>query len=282
MDFVDLHMHTTHSDGSLTPPELAERIAESGVRAVALTDHDTLGGVSALREALAANGVTVVPGCELSATDGNADIHILGYCVSENDASFEKELERFVYGRTERAKVMVDKLRAHGVPITFEMVQEIAGDSAVGRPHVADAILQLGIVQDREEIFQKWIGATGPCYVPKTTLQAAEAIQMIHDVGGVAVLAHPATLKHDELIPGMIAAGLDGLEVMHPRQDDDARRRYHALAKKNGLLVSGGSDFHGKRTPTYSIGMLDVPYELLDAIQTAAAGGGRRTVALAL
>ena len=280
--FVDLHMHTTHSDGSLTPAELAERIRESGVVAVALTDHDTLKGVSDLRGELAANGIEVSAGVELSATDGNADIHILAYNVDESNAAFTDELSRFVMGRTERAKVMLDKLRDVGVDIPFASVEEIANGAAVGRPHVAEALLKFGHVKDLEEAFQRWIGARGTCYVPKTTLMAAEAIAMVHSVGGVAVLAHPQTLGHDEMIPGMIDAGLDGLEVMHPRQDGAARMHYHALATKHRLLVTGGSDYHGKRTPNYSIGMCKVPASLYAAVCAVAAGGPRVTVPLSI
>lgn len=280
--YVDMHMHTTHSDGSLTPGELAERIRESGVTAVALTDHDTLKGVPELRAELETTGIAVSAGVELSATDGNADIHILAYNVDETNEAFTNELTRFVMGRTERAKVMLDKLRGVGVDIPFAAVEEIANGAAVGRPHVAEALLKFGHVQDLEEAFQRWLGAKGPCYVPKTTLMAAEAITMAHAVGGVAVLAHPQTLGHDEMIPGMIEAGLDGLEVMHPRQDGAARMKYHAMAKKHGLLVTGGSDFHGKRTPTYSIGMCKVPATLFDAVRAVAAGQPRVTVPLSI
>ncbi len=265
-----------------TAGELAERIRESGVTAVALTDHDTLKGVAELRGLLADSGIDVSAGVELSATDGNADIHILAYNVDETNQEFTAELKRFVMGRTERAKVMLDKLRTVGVDIPFDAVKEIAGDAAVGRPHVAEALLKFGHVKDLEEAFQRWIGARGPCYVPKTTLLAAEAIQMAHDVGGVAVLAHPHTLGHDEMIPGMIEAGLDGLEVLHPRQDGAARMKYFAMAKKHGLLVTGGSDFHGKRTPTYAIGMCQVPASLFEAVKAVAAGQPRQTIPLSI
>ncbi len=271
--FVDLHMHTTHSDGSLTPAELAERVRDSGVAAVALTDHDTLGGVAALRAALQAAGVEVSAGVELSATDGNADIHILAYNVDESNEAFTAELARFVMGRTERARVMLDKLRTVGVDIPFEAVETIANGAAVGRPHVAEALLQFGHVKDLDEAFQRWIGARGPCYVPKTTLLAAEAIAMVHGVGGVTSLAHPHTLGHDEMIPGMIEAGLDGLEVMHPRQDGAARMKYHALAKKHGLLVTGGSDYHGPDAPHPRLGA-PLPD---DAISAFLAAGERRS-----
>lgn len=280
--FVDLHMHTTHSDGSLTPGELAERVRESGVTAVALTDHDSLAGVAELRRELHAAGIEVSAGVELSATDGNADIHVLAYNVDESNDLFTRELERFVLGRTERAKVMLEKLRAVGVDIPFSAVEEIANGAAVGRPHVAEALMTFGHVKDLDEAFQRWIGARGPCYVPKTTLLAAEAIAMVHGVGGVAVLAHPQTLGHDEMIPGMIAAGLDGLEVMHPRQDGSARMKYFTMAKKHALLVTGGSDFHGKRTPNYSIGMCKVPASVYDAVRAVAAGQPRTTVPLSI
>jgi predicted metal-dependent phosphoesterase TrpH len=280
--YVDLHLHTTYSDGSLSPEELAEHVVRAGVRGVALTDHDTLGGVPRLRAALEAAGVDVTAGVELSATDGNADIHILAYCVDESNERFDTELKRFVMGRTERARVMLDKLRAHGADISFDTVLEIANGAAVGRPHVAEALLRAGYVKDLDEAFQRWIGARGPCYVPKTTLLVADAVRMVREVGGVALLAHPATLNHDEMIPAMIESGLDGLEVLHPRQNDAARARYHALARQHGLLISGGSDFHGTRTPTYSVGMSHVPVALLDAIRAAAGGGVRRTADIAV
>ncbi|MFA6666381.1 MAG: PHP domain-containing protein [Armatimonadota bacterium] len=268
---ADLHVHTTASDGTLTPSETVQEAARAGVSAVAITDHDTLEGVPEALEAGRRAGVVVVPGVEINTDYGQSEVHMLGYFINAESGPLSGELERLRVHRTERARAMVEKLRAIGIMITFDMVREIAGSGSVGRPHVARAIVQAGYSSNVSGAFGKYLvrGAAG--YVPRSKLTPFAAIQIIRASGGVAVMAHPGSSKHDELIPQFAEAGMQGLEVYHTDHSSHERRHYKKLAVKYGLIITGGSDSHGpgvlKMVP---IGHATVPLEAVDRLKEAA------------
>jgi predicted metal-dependent phosphoesterase TrpH len=249
---IDLHTHSTASDGTDTPAELVRNAAAAGLDVVALTDHDTTRGHA---EALAAlpEGLTLVTGAELSCRIDGVSMHLLAYLFdpAEPDLLAERELVRD--DRVPRARAMVAKLNELGVPVTWEQVARIAGDGSVGRPHVATALVELGVVPTVSDAFtQDWLADGGRAFVEKHETDPFEAIRLIKGAGGVAVFAHPAASKRGRTVPEsaiaeMAAAGLDGIEVDHMDHDEPARARLRGLAEELGLLVTGSSDYHGSR-----------------------------------
>ena len=261
--FVDLHSHSTASDGAVAPAVVVERAHAAGLAALALTDHDTLGGVAEAREAGGRLGVRIVPGAELSAHDGEREIHLLALHV-EDPAALDAELARFRDQRHERAEEMVRLLRGLGASVTMDDVLERAGEGAVGRPHVARAMVDSGFVRDHREAFDRYIGAGRPAYVAKSVLPVPDAIRMAHDAGGIAVFAHPCGDGTRDRVERFARAGLDGLEILHPSQGPADVQRLGALADHFGLLRSGGSDWHGAAEGPRTLGVMRVPHEWLD------------------
>ncbi|HEY0969790.1 MAG TPA: PHP domain-containing protein [Gemmatimonadales bacterium] len=262
--FVDLHSHSTASDGAMAPAAVVERAGAAGLAALALTDHDTLAGVA---EAMAAGervGVRVVAGAELSAHDGEDEVHLLALHV-EDPAVLDAELARFRERRHERAAEMVRLLRALGASVTLESVLERAGEGAVGRPHVARAMVDAGFVRDHREAFDRYIGAGRPAYVPKDVLPVVDAIRIAHDAGGIAVFAHPGGSGTRDRVERFARAGLDGLEVLHPSHGSEDVARLGALADHFGMVRSGGSDWHGATEGPRTLGVMRVPHAWLDA-----------------
>ncbi|MET9834089.1 PHP domain-containing protein [Streptomyces sp. NPDC006385] len=249
---IDLHTHSTASDGTDTPAELVRRAAAAGLDVVALTDHDTTRGHA---EAIAAlpDGLTLVTGAELSCRIDGISMHMLAYLFDPEEPALLAERELVRDDRVPRAKGMIAKLNALGVPVTWEQVLRIAGDGSVGRPHVASALVELGVVPTVGDAFtQDWLADGGRAFVEKHETDPFEAIRLIKAAGGVAVFAHPAASKRGRTVPesaiaAMAAAGLDGIEVDHMDHDPDARARLRGLAKELGLLTTGSSDYHGSR-----------------------------------
>jgi predicted metal-dependent phosphoesterase TrpH len=209
----------------------------------------------------------LIPGVELSTTIEGVDLHLLGYYF---DWTYEPLLERlhhFQQVRAQRAEQMVHKLNQLGIDITYKQVQDIAGDGAIGRPHVAEALVQEGIVITKNEAFNRYIGYNGPAYVPKFKISPIEGIQLIREAGGVAVLAHPGTVKRDELIPRFVSEGLGGLEVIHPDHNETTTQHYIELARKHDLAMTGGSDFHGPNTNLSVFGKFTIPCAWLDSLR---------------
>jgi 3',5'-nucleoside bisphosphate phosphatase len=259
MTRIDLHTHSTHSDGTFAPAELVRLAAERDLQVVALTDHDTTNG---LPEALATGlevGVQVVPGVEFSAEYLGTSVHILCYWMDEEDPALQLELRRLREDRYRRGEVMVDKLGSLGLPVEFERVREIAGDATIVRPHIAQAMVEAGVVASEKEAFDRYIGDGGPAHVAKHALDPLDAVALIEDAGGVCALAHPGmwgdqSSVPDELIERMAAAGMRGLEVDHPDHTPEACERYRALADRLGLIATGGSDCHGSRYDPVRLG----------------------------
>ncbi|GAA3501178.1 PHP domain-containing protein [Streptomyces prasinosporus] len=249
---IDLHTHSTASDGTDTPAELVRKAAAAGLDVVALTDHDTTRGHT---DALAAlpQGLTLVTGAELSCRLDGVSMHLLAYLFDPEEPALLAERELVRDDRVPRAKGMIAKLNALGVPVTWEQVARIAGDGSVGRPHVASALVELGVVGSVSDAFTpEWLADGGRAYVPKHETDPFEAVRLVKNAGGVTVFAHPAAVKRGRTVPEsaiaeLAAAGLDGIEVDHMDHDPDTRTRLRGLAGELGLLVTGSSDYHGSR-----------------------------------
>ncbi|CCK27627.1 phosphoesterase PHP, N [Streptomyces davaonensis JCM 4913] len=249
---IDLHTHSTASDGTDTPAELVRNAAGAGLDVVALTDHDTTRGYA---EAIAAlpEGLTLVTGAELSCRIDGVSMHMLAYLFDPEEPALLAERELVRDDRVPRAKGMIAKLNELGVPVTWEQVSRIAGDGSVGRPHVASALVELGVVPTVGDAFtQDWLADGGRAFVEKHETDPFEAIRLVKGAGGVAVFAHPAAAKRGRTVPEsaiaeLAAAGLDGIEVDHMDHDPDTRARLRGLGKDLGLLMTGSSDYHGSR-----------------------------------
>jgi predicted metal-dependent phosphoesterase TrpH len=277
--FVDLHSHSTASDGAATPSALVLAARQAKLSAIALTDHDTVGG---LRDAIAAaegSDLRVVPGVELSAVDAAGETHVLGLHLSNLD-SLDARLAELREMRRTRAERIVQRLNALGVRVTMDDVLEQAAGGAIGRPHVARALIANGWAGDIRTAFDRYLGAGRPAFVPKDRLSLADAIGMVHRAGGIAVLAHPGTSATADRLKALIALGLDGVEVRHPSHDDAEIGRILALTERLGLLPSGGSDWHGQPDGARALGAMRVPADWL-ARQDARVGarGSREWVA---
>jgi 3',5'-nucleoside bisphosphate phosphatase len=248
---ADLHSHSTASDGTDAPAEVMRRARAAGLDAIALTDHDTVAGHDAARAALPP-GLTLVPGMELSCRLDGHSAHLLGYLFDPADPELSAETAKIRESRLHRAEAMAARLAELGAPVTWEQVQAIAGDGVVGRPHMARAMAEAGVIESPEQAFgPDWIGTGGRAYVPRYALDPARAIALIRAAGGVTVLAHPRArgwMVPDEAIADLAAAGLAGIEVWHPDQDRDQRMLLQALARRLSLVASGGSDDHGELT----------------------------------
>ena len=252
MSGYDLHAHTTRSDGTLEPAEVVRLAAERGLDGIAITDHDTFAGLDEARAAVDGTGLELVPGIEFSAEYDGASLHILGYWVNPDDPAIGEELRRLTDTRFRRGELMVEKLQELGYEISFERVREIAGGGPIARPHVAQAMVEAGIVGTEKEAFDRYISDDGIAYVPKHALEPLEALRLIGAAGGACVLAHPGMWKGqgavpDELIERMAVGGMAGLEVDHPDHDDAMRAKYRKMAERLGLVATGASDCHGER-----------------------------------
>lgn len=259
MPRIDLHAHSNRSDGTFDPAEVVRLATERDLDVVALTDHDTTDG---LDEAVAAGqdlGIEVVPGIEFSAEHERTSVHVLCYWMDPSNADLQLELQRLRDERFRRGELMVEKLRTLGVPIDFGHVQRIANGATIVRPHLAQAMVEIGAVADETEAFDRYLGDGRPGHVPKHALDPVDAVALILGAGGVCVLAHPGMWGDQssvpaELIERMAAAGMRGLEVDHPDHLPEQRQFYRSLAADLGLAATGGSDCHGTRYEPVRLG----------------------------
>ena len=252
MPGYDLHSHSNRSDGTLRPADVMALASQRDLTGVALTDHDTFEGLEEAAASASELGLDFVPGIEFSAEYDGASLHILGYWVDPDDAAIESELLRLTATRLRRGEMIVEKLRELGFDISLERVRELAGGDAIARPHIAEAMVEAGVVADEKEAFDRYISDDGSAYVPKHALPPMEALRLIGEAGGVCVLAHPGMWRGndtvpDELIVEMAASGMAGLEVNHPDHDDEMRAKYAATAERLGLVATAASDCHGER-----------------------------------
>jgi hypothetical protein len=276
--FVDLHTHSTASDGARSPRDVASAARAAGLVAFALTDHDTIAGLADARAAGADIGIRLVAGVELSAVEGELETHILGLHLSDL-TELELRLVALREMRVNRAVRIVERLNVLGVGVTFDAVLQQAAGGALGRPHVARALIAGGWAGDFREAFDRYLGNGKPAFVPKEHLPLAEAIGIIHRAGGLAVLAHPGQLATRERIAALVDVGLDGLEVLHPGHNWDDSQRLDAFAVEFDLVRSGGSDWHGAPDGARMLGMMRVPAQWLSDQEARVATRGSRRVA---
>jgi 3',5'-nucleoside bisphosphate phosphatase len=269
-DYIDLHVHSTASDGSAAPEEIVRRAAMLGLKAIGLTDHDTVAGIP---EALAAgerHGVRVVGGCEFSVTAPWGEMHVLGYFLTARSPSLEIFLERCRADRLRRAREMVQQLQRLGIDLSFESVLQESGGGAVGRPHVARAIVRHGGATDVGDAFDRFIGRGRPAFVEKTLPTFAAVAAVVHEAGGLVSAAHLKEQATAGVVEQLKTEGLDALETRHPSHDPDVRARLTDLALRFGLQRTGGSDWHGDPKPGVTqggLGSQQVPREWLDRLE---------------
>jgi predicted metal-dependent phosphoesterase TrpH len=261
--FVDLHTHSTASDGTLAPEGVIEAAERCGLTALALTDHDTIDGVPAARITGERLGIRVIAGVELSAFQEDNEIHLLAMHVTHIEA-LETRLSGLRTGRYTRAEKIVDKLNTLGIPLTLDEVLLQSNGGAVGRPHVARALIARGVVHDFREAFARYLGSAGSAFVARERLSIEDAISIAHEAGALAIWAHPSEGGRRERLEPLVAAGLDGLEVRHPSHSAEDVKRLQALADFFGLVPSGGSDWHGAPDGPRRLGIMNVPVEWLE------------------
>jgi len=274
MSGFDLHTHSTFSDGTETPAHNVLLARERGLTGIGVTDHDTFAGLEEAQVAGAEQGVVIVPGIEFSAEYDGASLHVLGYWGDPTHDELGAELRRLTDTRFRRGEMMIEKLQQAGYDISFDAVRRIAGDDLIARPHVAQAMVEAGIVETEKEAFDRYIADGGVAYVPKHALHPVDALRLIGDAGGVCVLAHPAMWKGngsvpDELIEQMAEEGMAGLEVDHPDHDEATRARYRDMAGRLDLVPTGSSDCHGARYD-YRLGCESTPAELVEELRRRA------------
>jgi predicted metal-dependent phosphoesterase TrpH len=261
--FVDLHAHSTASDGSKAPAAVVAAAHAAGLSAIALTDHDTMAGVEEALQAGRALGIRVVPGVELSAVREDKEVHLLGLHI-DRPAAIDDALRTFRDSRYRRAEEIIAKLNALGVPLSLQSVLDQSAGAAIGRPHIARALIGEGWARDSRDAFDRYLGAGRPAYVPKHRLSVSDAIALVHDGGGLAVLAHPGPDGRRDVVERYVASGLDGLEVRHPGHSAEDTARLGALVQFFRLVPSGGSDWHGGSEGPRVLGSMQVPAAWLE------------------
>ena len=252
---VDLHLHTTHSDGTLNPTELVDLCAGNGLRVIAISDHDSTEGVAEAQDAAVRHGIEVIPAIELSTDVPDNEIHMLGYFVDMEDTGFQDLLRSFRAGREDRGREMVERLCKLGLEIAWEEVERIADGAAVGRPHIAQAMIERGYVSEWQEAFERYIGRTGPAYVERTRLEPEEAVQVLLDNGALPVMAHPLYYEREDtqILRGIVSqlkdAGMVGLEVHYGEFSGEEIQMLANIAAELDLIPCGGSDYHASGKP---------------------------------
>jgi 3',5'-nucleoside bisphosphate phosphatase len=269
---VDLHSHTTASDGALSPRELVKLAARHGVRVLAVTDHDSVSGLPEAIEEAARHGVEIVPGLEINCDVPGSEVHVLGYCVDWQAEWFESFLAEQRAERTARVHRIVERLAELGLPLTADEVFAICKEGSPGRPHVAQAMINRGYVKSVREAFDRYLRADGPANVPRRRLTPVDAVAVIRRAHGVPVFAHPGLANRDALIPELVEAGLGGIETYYPEHSAGQIEAYRALCRAHDLVATGGSDYHGPHTGrATTLGSphvpLDVWHELRDRAQ---------------
>jgi predicted metal-dependent phosphoesterase TrpH len=260
-------LHTAYSDGTWSPEELVARAARCELAAIALTDHDSVEGCAQAAAACDAAGIEFIPGTELTAEQNGNELHILGYGFDIQNAAMLKEISKFQQVRQDRIREMVARLNEVDVPLTEEAVFKLANCRAPGRPHVARAMVEAGLCGSLDEAFDRFLKKNRPAWVPKFKMSAAEAIRLIHQAGGAAVMAHPGLNRTDNVIPGMVEQGLDGIECFHTKHSPSVAEHYLSLAQRYQLLVTGGSDCHGMSKGKPLIGTVRIAWAHVEKLK---------------
>lgn len=269
--FADLHIHTYYSDGSQSPSAVVEEACHAGLACIAVTDHDTMSGVPEAMEAGAKWGVEVVAGIELSTEMAGKDIHVLGYFLDLQNMTLQNKLQEFRNTRTSRIAAMIENLKKEGIDnISLEEIQAKVKTDALGRPHLAHELIEKGWAANPGEVFSKYLGDQCAAYVAKHKQSPFEAIELIRQAGGVSVLAHPMITNRDELLGQLVEAGLGGIEVYYPNIPDAVVIYYEGIARKHNLVMTGGSDAHGKYKHNTWIGKRRLPYENVEKLRLRA------------
>lgn len=268
--FADLHMHTHYSDGTSTPKQLLEEARKRNISCIAVTDHDTVDGIKPAQDLASEFGVEVLSGVEISSSYDGKDIHMLGYLFDPEYAPLAENLKRVQFARIDRMKNMVQKLHDLGIEnISYEEVEAVAQSGSVGRPHLARVMNEKGIVATVQEAFDKYLANGAPAFVAEFSATPFDAIKLIKEAGGIAVLAHPMITKVDELIEEMVEAGLGGIECYYSAASGADTQKYLAIAEKYQLCVTGGSDAHGMTKPNIYIGKAKIPYHFVETLKAA-------------
>ncbi|OCC16475.1 putative metal-dependent phosphoesterases (PHP family) [Dissulfuribacter thermophilus] len=271
METCDLHTHTTASDGSDSPKDLVKLATEVGLKAISITDHDTIEGLDEAISMGNALGINVIPGVELSVIAPKGNMHILGYFIRQDSEHLKATLGIVQQARANRNPKIIKKLNELGIPISLEMLEQLSKGGQIGRPHFARALVELGAVKNVQEAFEKYLKRGAKAYVPKSVLSPEEAIETIHMAGGLAVLAHPFSLKCENItelkgiVEGLVERGLDGMECYYSEHSPSFTQSLIELANSFGLVVTGGTDYHGKAKPYIHLGRgkgnLSIPYD---------------------
>lgn len=277
MSFADLHLHTLFSDGTFSPEEVVACGKKSGLAALALTDHDSVEGCARMEAACKAVGIEFITGTELTAEQDGYEIHILGYFVDVQNKRLLTEIARFQTVRQDRILKMVALLNKLRVPLEADAVFALANCRSPGRPHVARALVKAGHCKTLDEAFERFLKRDRPAWVPKAKISARDAIELVHQADGLAVMAHPGLSRIDEIIPDLVKAGLDGIECFHTKHSHDTTQRYLQIADKYKLLVTGGSDCHGLNKGKPLIGTVKLPYEYVERLKVKVASRRHRS-----
>ena len=264
---VDLHIHTNQSDGLLPPEKVVQLAARAGLRTISITDHDEIGALAVAITNADQLGVEVIAGVELSVSHNGFDIHILGYLLDFHHPHLLEFLSYFQSERVRRVHRILEKLQAQGYAVPLETVLRKAGAGSIGRPHIADALVEAGHVSSYYEAFNRFIADGKPAFVPKVRISAAQAVAIIHEAQGLACLAHPGQNLPEAVILDVIKAGVDGIEIVHPKHSLSQRELYKQLAKTYNLLETGGSDFHGGRKEDEKLGDYVIEYEKVEKLK---------------
>jgi predicted metal-dependent phosphoesterase TrpH len=260
MRYADLHTHTYHSDGTRSPAEVIDVALANGIEIVAISDHDNLAAYFEIKAYADERGVTLIPAAELSCAYEGVDVDILAYAFDPHDERIETRLRRLREGRQTRGRRIVERLRALGYNISSERVEQLAAGGSVGRPHVARALVEAGYVASVSDAFDKLLRSGKPGYVEKDHFAVDEAVKLIHAIGGVTSIAHPTLYPdHERIVPHLLDAGIDGVEVLHPDVDEASRESYTNLARFRGKMLTGGSDDHGTAKKKLTLGTVKVP-----------------------
>lgn len=267
--FADLHLHTSFSDGTYSPEELAGHGKRVGLAAMALTDHDTVEGCDRMGLACRELGIEFIPATELTAEMDGVEVHLLGYFVDTGHAGLLAELAQFQKVRQQRIYEMVDRLNRLHIPLRAETVFQIANCRSPGRPHVGRALVQGGFCANMDEAFDRFLKKHRPAFVPKAKMSAIHAVELIHSAGGLAVMAHPALNQSDHVVPRLAQAGMDGIECFHSKHSPSDSRYYLKMAQRHQLLVTGGSDCHGLSKGKPLIGTVKIEYQYVEKLYEA-------------
>jgi predicted metal-dependent phosphoesterase TrpH len=261
MKFADLHLHTNFSDGTFTPEELVLHAQKAGLACIAVTDHDSVEACARVATACAAVNMELVPGTELTAEQDDTELHVLGYFLDTNNEKLLAEIAKFQVVRQSRIHEMVASINQMGFSLKAESVFALANCKSPGRPHVARAMVKEGLVRNLDEAFERFLKKGRPAWVPKSKISALDAIELVHQAGGLAIMAHPGLNRTDNIIPSLVDAGLDGIECFHTKHSTAMSERYLEIADKYHLLVTGGSDCHGFSKGKPLIGTVRLPYD---------------------